>query len=212
MSAGAVSSRSAARSRPRWITTSAARFRVVPLMMVEDEPPVPPPCGIVRVSPWRTSMRSTGTPSACGEDLGEHRLVPLALALRAGMGDQPVGRDLRRRHARRRCRRCRADGRRSRGRAACRVASLAARRAAKPGLIGGLSAPSRTGAGSRRRRRCSRWPPRRACRPAVSRLSRRRSTARAAGLVRGDDRPAARAGTAPRACRRRGSHRPARCW
>ena len=91
MSAGDVSSRSAARSRPRWITTSAARFRVVPLMMVEDEPPVPPPCGMVRVSPWRTSMRSTGTPSARRQDLGEHRLVPLALALGAEPGDQPVG-------------------------------------------------------------------------------------------------------------------------
>ena len=53
MSAGDVSRRSAARSRPRWITESAARLRVVPLMMVEEEPPVPPPWGMLRVSPWR---------------------------------------------------------------------------------------------------------------------------------------------------------------
>ncbi len=63
-SAGEVSSRSAARSRPRLITSSAARRNVVPLMMVEDEPPVPPPRGIVRVSPCRISIFSGGTPSA----------------------------------------------------------------------------------------------------------------------------------------------------
>ena len=43
---------------------TTARFKVVPLMMVEEEPPVPPPRGMLRVSPCLISMRSTGTPSA----------------------------------------------------------------------------------------------------------------------------------------------------
>ena len=145
-----------------------------------------------------------------GEDLREHRLVPLALALRAGMGDQPVGRDL--------------DDGMLVGDAAgavqmageAQAAQLARwprwRRAARRSPARRRpSAPSRTGPGSRRRRRCSRWPPCRACRPAAAgsggagRPACGRSRARRC-------RSAARAGTAPRACRRRGSHRPARCW
>src|ERR1044071_5668212 len=43
MSAGAVSSRSAARSRPRWITTSAGRFRVVALVLVQGGSSAAPP-------------------------------------------------------------------------------------------------------------------------------------------------------------------------
>ena len=94
MSAGDVSSRSAARSRPRWMTTSAARFRVVPLMIVEDEPPVPPPRGMVRRVALADLDLLDRHAERLRQELGEHRLVALALALGAELRDQPIGRDL----------------------------------------------------------------------------------------------------------------------
>ena len=95
-------------ARPRCPLITAAREAKVPTAYLNR-----------RVSPVVTSIRSNGTPELVGDDLREHRLVPLALRGQAGGRPRPCRRSRpgrgRPRRARRRC------PRRSR-RARCRPA------------------------------------------------------------------------------------------
>jgi hypothetical protein len=53
---------------------------------------VPRPYGAVSVSPYSTLMSETGKPELLGDDLGEGRLVALALGLDADPRDHLAGR------------------------------------------------------------------------------------------------------------------------
>ncbi|MFO1079648.1 MAG: hypothetical protein U1E23_03345 [Reyranellaceae bacterium] len=107
-----------------------------------------------------------------GEDLGEHRLVALALA-REPTAHQPLGADLDR-PARRRCRRCRADGTTGRGRAAGRRRWPGGAR--KAGQVGGGQRGLEQARAVGGMRRCSRSRRRRSMSSSRSRLRRRSST------------------------------------
>ena len=63
ISAGAASSASEAARRPFSMTVAAVARIAWPSEYRLRAPPVPPPSGIVSVSPWRTRTRSPGTPS-----------------------------------------------------------------------------------------------------------------------------------------------------
>ena len=102
------------------ITSSAAWLIEFPCMVVERDPPVPPPLAIRSLSPCTKRIRSNGMPLRSARICGEGRLVALAVRLGADAAARPSRRRRRRwsssRSGRRGSIRC---SRRARSRGAC---------------------------------------------------------------------------------------------